>query len=229
MEERLVRRQAVALIGRRDRRVSLVAAPSSESVEALAALMTRRRQLLAMLVSEKVRLPVTASDDTRQRIDAHITWLEREMELVAQELQLTVQQCPVLRRKHEILRSVPGVGEQTALVLLAHLPELGEVNRKQIAALAGLAPFDRDDDGSNGRRIWGGRARIRAALYMAAMVASRPNIRNPVIGDFYRRLLAADKPRKLALTACMRKLLVVLNTMIKDGSPWDDSTAEPRP
>ena len=203
----------------------MVAAPSTEPEKALGALLTRRRQVLAMLVSEKVRLPVTVSSDTRQRIEVHIAWLEQEMELVARELQWTVQQSPLLRRKNEILRSVPGVGEQTALVFLAHLPELGELNRKQIAALVGVAPFDRDSEKSNGKRvIWGGRARIRAALYMAAMVASRPNIRNPAIGGFYRRLLAADKPRKLALAACMRKLLVVLNTMVKRDEPWDDPT-----
>ena len=200
----------------------MAAAPSTEPQKALGALLTRRRQVLAMLVSEKVRLPVTVSSETRRRIEVHITWLEQEMEMVARELQWTVQQDPVLRRKNDLLRSVPGVGEQTALVLLAHLPELGELNRKQIAALVGLAPFDRNGGESNGRRIWGGRARIRAALYMAAMVASRSNSGNLAVGRFYQRLLAADKPKKLALAACMRKLLVTLNTMVKRDERWDN-------
>ena len=205
----------------------MAAAPHSQPDKALAALLTRRRQVLAMLVSEKARLADTAAVDTRSRIEAHIAWLEREMEVVAAELQLAVEQDPTLRRKNELLRSAPGVGQQTALVLLAHLPELGQLNRKQIAALVGLAPFDRDGDGSTGRRIWGGRARVRAALYMAAMVASRPNIRNPAIGDFYRRLLAAGKPKKLALAACMRKLLVTLNTMLKRRELWANTVQPP--
>ena len=190
----------------------------------LSVLLARRRQVLAMLVSEGNRLGVTASGDTRKRIEMHISWLEQEMELLAEELQGAVREDPELRRKDEILRSVPGVGMQTSLVLLADLPELGELNRKQIAALVGLAPFDREGEESNGRRIWGGRARVRAALYMGAMVATRSNARNPVIRDFYQRLLAADKPKKLALAACMRKLLVILNTMVKRDEPWSDAS-----
>ena len=120
--------------------------------------------------------------------------------------------------KDDILRSVPGVGEQLSLALLSQLPELGTLNRRQVAALVGVAPFNRDSGTLRGKRqIWGGRARLRAVLYMAAMVASRFN---PVIRDFHQRLLAAGKPKKLALTACMRKLLVILNSMLKRRSPW---------
>ena len=122
------------------------------------------------------------------------------------------------REKDDILRSVPGVGEQLSLALLSQLPELGTLSRRQIAALVGVAPFNHDSGMMRGKRqIWGGRARLRAVLYMGAMVASRFN---PVIRDFYQRLLAAGKPKKVALTACMRKLLVILNSMLKRRSHW---------
>ncbi len=122
------------------------------------------------------------------------------------------------REKDDILRSVPGVGELLSLALLAQLPELGTLDRRQVAALVGVAPFNRDSGTLRGkRRVWGGRARIRAVLYMGALVASRFN---PVIRDFYQRLLAAGKPKKVALTACMRKLVVILNSMLKWRSPW---------
>ena len=126
------------------------------------------------------------------------------------------------REKDELLRSVPGVGNQVSMTLLADLPELGSIGRKQIAALVGVAPFSRDSGRHRGRRTtWGGRARVRAVLYMGALVAAR---RNPVIRQFYQRLLAAGKPKKLALTACMRKLLIMLNSMAKTGKHWDPIT-----
>ena len=129
-----------------------------------------------------------------------------------------MRSSPEWREKDDILRSVPGVGEQLSLALLSQLPELGTLNRRQVAALVGVAPFNRDSGTLRGKRqIWGGRARLRAVLYMGAMVASRFN---PVIRDFYQRLLAAGKPKKVALTACMRKLLVILNSMLKSRSPW---------
>ena len=124
--------------------------------------------------------------------------------------------------KDDLLRTVPGVGEQLSLTLLAYLPELGTLDRRQIAALVGVAPFNRDSGALRGRRaVWGGRARVRAALYMGALTASRFN---PVIRDFYQRLLACGKPKKAALVACMRKLLVILNSMLKHRSPWRDVT-----
>ena len=131
--------------------------------------------------------------------------------------------CPVWRGKDELLRSVPGVGPQVSMALLADLPELGTLSRKTIAALVGVAPFSRDSGRYRGKRtIWGGRARVRSVLYMGALVAARCN---PVIREFYQRLLAAGKPKKLALTACMRKLLTVLNSMAKTGRAWNPTVA----
>ena len=126
------------------------------------------------------------------------------------------------REKDDLLRTVPGVGEQLSLTLLANLPELGTLNRRQIAALVGVAPYNRDSGTLRGKRaVWGGRSRVRAVLYMGALVASR---HNPAIRDFYQRLLATGKPKKVALVACMRKLLVILNAMLKHGSLWCDIT-----
>ncbi len=126
--------------------------------------------------------------------------------------------CPVWREKDDLLRTVPGVGEQLSLTLLAHLPELGTLNRREIAALVGVAPFNRDSGTLRGKRaVWGGRSRVRGALYMGTLSATRCN---PVIRDFYQRLLAAGKPKKVALVACMRKMLVILNAMVKTGQPW---------
>ena len=136
-------------------------------------------------------------------------------------LRQTLRRSPVWREKDDLLRTVPGVGEQVSLTLLAYLPELGTLDRRQIAALVGVAPFNGDSGTRRGKRsVWGGRARVRATLYMAAMVASR---HNPVIRDFYQKLLAAGKPKRVALVACMRKLLVILNSMLKHGCPWRDT------
>ena len=176
---------------------------------------------MTMLVSEKNRLSAATTVAVRPRIEAHIAWLERELDDLDEGLRQTLRQSPVWREKDDLLRTVPGVGEQVSLSLLAYLPELG-THRRQIAALVGVAPFNRDSGTLRGKRtVWGGRARIRAALYMGALVASRFN---PVIRDFYQRLLAAGKPKKLALTACMRKLLIILNSMLKHRSPWCDLT-----
>ena len=189
--------------------------------QALNALAARRHQVMIMLVSEKNRLS-SATIAVRPRIEAHIAWLERELDDLDEGLRQTLRQSPVWREKEDLLRTVPGVGEQLSLTLLAYLPELGTLDRRKIAALVGVAPFNRDSGTLRGKRtVWGGRARIRAVLYMGALVASR---HNPVIRDFYQRLLAAGKPKKLALIACMRKLLVILNSMLKHGSPWRDLT-----
>ena len=129
------------------------------------------------------------------------------------------------QEKDNLLRSVPGVGEQLSVTLLAHLPELGALDRKRIAALVGVAPINRDSGKMRGKRsIWGGRARVRAVLYMAALVGSRYN---PVLRDLYQRLLTAGKPKKVALTACMRKLLTILNAMVKSGQPWRSPVITP--
>ena len=183
----------------------------------LNSLTTRPNQLVAMLVSEKNRLG-RASYSVRPSIQSHITWLEQELSDLDNDLREALRRSPVWREKDDLLRSVPGVGEQLSLSLLAYLPELGTLNRKQIAALVGVAPFNRDSGPRRGKRsVWGGRIRVRATLYMAALSASRYN---PVLRVFYQRLLAAGKPKKVALTACMRKLLTILNAMIKSGQHW---------
>ena len=194
--------------------------PDAQTQE-LAALTTRRNQVMTMLVAEKNRLG-PAADGVRPGIQAHITWLEQELRDLDQGLRQTIRRSPLWRERDDLLRSVPGVGEQLSLTLLAHLPELGVLGRKQIAALVGVAPVNRDSGRMRGHRsVWGGRARVRAALYMGALVASR---HNPVIRDLYQRLLAAGKPKKVALTACMRKLLTILNAMVKNAQRWNPST-----
>ena len=183
----------------------------------LDALVTRRRQLLEMLVAERNRLE-HAIVPVRQSLRQHIRWLERRVADVDRDLDATIQGSPLWRAKENLLRSVPGVGPVLSRTLLADLPELGQLNRRQIAALVGVAPLARDSGTLKGKRlVWGGRAPVRAALYMGALVASRCN---PIICTFYRRLLAAGKPKKLALTACMRKLLTILNAMMRTDTPW---------
>ena len=186
--------------------------------QVLNSLTARRHQVMTMLLSEKNRLSATTTVAVRPRIEAHIEWLQRELDDLDKGLRETLRQSPVWREKDDLLRTVPGVGKQLSLTLLAYLPELGTLDRRQVAALVGVAPFNRDSGTLRGRRtVWGGRARIRAVLYMGALTASRYN---PVIRDFYQRLVAAGKPKKLALTACMRKLLVTLNSVLKHRSPW---------
>jgi transposase len=190
--------------------------PDAEA-RALAALLTRRRQLVEMLTAEKNRL-LSASSPIRKRVRTHIVWLERELEHTNTDLAEAIRQSPVWREKDELLQSVPGVGPVVTSTLLASLPELGMLTNKQIAALVGVAPLNRDSGTLRGRRtVWGGRAQVRAVLYMGALVAARFN---PVIRAFYQRLCRAGKAKKVALTACMRKLLVILNTMIKHRTPW---------
>jgi transposase len=193
------------------------------TTQALAALITRRRQLLEMLGAERQRLaqapptgPVTRS------LRTHIRWLERRLADVDDDLGQAIQTSPVWRVHEDLLRTVPGIGRTTARTLLAELPELGRLDRRAIAALVGVAPFNCDSGQHRGqRRIAGGRASVRASLYMAALVASR---RNPTLTAFYRRLRAHGKPAKVALVAVMRKLLTILNAMIKHHTPWDPCT-----
>ena len=187
--------------------------------QVLSSLVARRQQVMTMLVAERNRLS-SATMAVRPSIEAHIAWLKQQLDDLDQGLRQTLRQSPVWREKDDLLRSVPGIGNQISLTLLAYLPELGTLNRRQIAALVGVAPFNRDSGTLRGKRtVWGGRARVRTALYMGALVASRFN---PVIRDFYQRLLSAGKPKKLALTACMRKLLIILNSMLKYGSSWNN-------
>lgn len=190
---------------------------SDEQSRLLKALIVRRRQIIEMCVSEKNRLRL-CNKATREGIINHITWLEESQEKLDEELAQAIQASPIWREKDKLLKSVPGIGKITSCVLLASLPELGTLNRKCIAALAGVAPFNRDSGTMQGRRtIWGGRAHVRCALYMAALSASRTN---PVIKVFYDRLIKAGKTPKVALTACMRKLLVIINSMIHYSTSW---------
>ena len=192
--------------------------------QALGVVLARRWQVMGILVAEKNRLS-RAAPEVRPSIEAHIGWLKRELDDLDTDLRQRIKRSPVWREKDDLLRSVPGVGPQVSLTLLAYLPELGTLNRKQIAALVGVAPFNRDSGPYRGKRsVWGGRATVRSTLYMGALVASRFN---PVLRDFYQRLLEAGKPKKVALTACARKLLTILNTMARTGSHWDPATLRP--
>lgn len=192
-----------------------------DDTQALVAVLARRKQVMEILVAEKNRLG-RAATEVRPRIEAHIAWLKQELDELDTDLRQRIQHSPAWREKDDLLRSVPGVGPQVSLTLLAYLPELGTLNRKQIAALVGVAPFNRDSGPYRGKRsVWGGRATVRSTLYMGALVASR---RNPVLRDFYQRLLEAGKPKKVAFTACARKLLTILNTMAKTGVHWDPAT-----
>jgi transposase len=190
--------------------------PDVETQE-LAALVTRRRQLIEMLTAEKNRV-ASARVVIRKQLHAHITWLERALDQADTDLAEAIRQSPVWREKEDLLRSVPGIGPVLTTTLLANLPELGTLTHKQIAALVGVAPLNRDSGTLRGKRtVWGGRAQVRAALYMAAIVAARFN---PVIRGFYQRLCAAGKAKKVALVACMRKLLTIVNAMLKHRTPW---------
>ena len=187
------------------------------ATQALAALVARRRQLLEMLVAEQNRI-ATAPPAIRTDIEAHIVWLRQRLSGVDRELATTLRKSPLWRAQEDLLRSVPGIGPVTSVTLLAQLPELGKLDRKQIAALVGVAPLNRDSGAWRGKRtVWGGRATVRSALYMAALVGIR---HNPVLRAFYNRLVAAGKPKKVALTACMRKLLVICNALLKHQTPW---------
>jgi transposase len=183
----------------------------------LAILVARRRQLLEMRVAEQNRSR-RVPPHIRAQIREHVTWLNRCLADLDQELGKRVRSSPVWRERVDLLRSTPGVGPVLSATVLADLPELGSLSHKQIAALVGLAPLNQDSGKKRGQRVvWGGRASVRGALYMATLVATR---RNPVIRAFYQRLLAVHKPKKLALTACMHKLLTILNAMVRRQTPW---------
>ncbi len=190
---------------------------SDEQTQELEAIMTRRRQLIDMLTAEKNHLHV-ARKPVREAIKSHIDYLTNELAQIDSELQVRIEKSPVQRDKYSLLRSVPGVGPNLSATLLVDLPELGNLNRRQIAALAGVAPINHDSGVKRGKRsIWGGRPQVRAMLYMSALVAAR---HNPVIRQYYVRLCAAGKAKKVALVACMRKLLTILNSMLKYNVPW---------
>jgi transposase len=188
-----------------------------EEAQTLQAILARRRQLSAMLVAETNRAQM-APEALAKRIRAHVRWLEKELSRTDRDLDEAIEASATFKENEALLRSVPGVGAVLARTLLAELPELGTITHKRLCALVGVAPFNNDSGKRKGKReVWGGRAPVRAALYMGALVATR---HNPLIARFYERLLAAGKPKKVALVACMRKLLSILNAMIRDGTPW---------
>lgn len=195
-----------------------------EATQELSALLSRRRQVLQMLTAERQRLSC-APQTTAERITEHIAWLEQELADLDDDLNHRIDQSDQWQAQADRLQSTPGVGPVTTYTLLAELPELGQLNRKQIAALVGLAPLNNDSGHQRGHRtIWGGRAAVRTSLYMATLSAVR---HNPVIKRFYERLLQAGKPKKVALTAAMRKLLTILNAMIKSNSYWNPPSSVP--
>jgi transposase len=191
---------------------------ADEQSQELQTLLTRRRQIVEMITAEKNRLFTTDLSATRRRIKEHIEYLQKELNINDYDLDQSIKQTPIWLEKVDLLESAPGVGRITATTLVALLPELGTLGRKQIASLVGVAPFNRDSGTLRGRRtVWGGRATVRAVLYMAALTSTRWN---PAIRALYRRLKAAGKPSKVALVACMRKLLTILNAMLRTRAPW---------
>ena len=192
-----------------------------EEAQALQALLLRRQQLVTMRGQESQRLE-HAQSVMRKNIKKHIDWLDQEIDKLDIDLTTGLRKSPAWRAKDELLRSFKGVGRITSGTLLVALPELGRLDRRKIAALVGLAPFNRDSGAMRGRRsIYGGRARIRTLLYMAATTAIRCN---PVIRAFYERLKSRGKPHKVALVACMRKMLTILNAMVRESTPWTPET-----
>ncbi len=208
-------------------RPAVRALPDADTQE-LDALLTRRRQLLEMLQAERNRLGQVfgrGRQPVKKSLKTHIAFLERELRLADTDLLDMIRRSPAWRERDELVQSVPGVGRVLSFTLLADLPELGRLSRREIAKLVGVAPLSRDSGTHRGRRfVHGGRATVRAVLYMNALVATR---RNAVIRAFYQRLLSIGKPKKLALVACMRKLLTILNTMVRTQQHWcEDHTAD---
>lgn len=188
-----------------------------EQTQMLSALNARRKQIVDMLVAEKNRLH-RAPMPNRKNIKAHIRWLEKHLQDINKDIRRTIRKTPVWRNKDDILQSFKGIGPTSAATLLADLPELGSLGGKKIAALVGVAPFNCDSGRYRGRRrVWGGRSQVRRTLYMATLSATRSN---PVIRSFYKRLREAGKTHKVAMTACMRKILMILNAMIKNNTCW---------
>ena len=191
--------------------------PNKQARE-MKSLLTRRRQLIEMLTSERNRF-LQADEGVRPGIEIHINWLEEAISTINDTLDSQIRSSSAWMEKDHLLKSVPGIGKVVATTLLIELPELGQLNRRKIAALAGVAPLNRDSGTMQGKRtVWGGRAKLRAVLYMAALVATKYN---PVIATFYQRLLEAGKVKKAALVACMRKLLTIINAMMRTMTLWN--------
>jgi transposase len=184
----------------------------------LDALVGRRGQLIEMLTAEKNRRGSAATDTVREEIKKHIDWLEERIAELDEQLQAQLKTSSLWQAKDVILQSTPGIGPVVSFSMIADLPELGTLNRQQISKLVGVAPLNNDSGQQRGtRHIYGGRARVRSMLYMAAFSATRYN---PVIKEFYERLMAKQKPFKVVMTACMRKLLTIINVMVRDNTPW---------
>jgi transposase len=224
--------KAIGILAKTDRIDCLVLAQYGKSVnpeprplkdeqaQELTAMLGRRKQLVEMLTMEKNRID-KATNGVLEYIHAHIFWLESQLQEVDKDLHDSIKNSPVWREKDKIIRSVPGAGPVLSVTLISELPELGILNRRQIAALVGVAPLNCDSGKHKGyRRVWGGRSLIRSILYMATLSAVRYN---PVIRSFYKRLIAAGKKAKVSLTACMRKLLTIINSMVRNGSFWDQN------
>ena len=222
--------KAIGILAKTDRIDRLVLAQCGKSIkpqprplkdeqaQELKAMLGRRKQLVEMLTMEKNRID-KATNIVLEYIHAHIFWLESQLQEVDKDLHNSIKNSPVWAEKDKIIRSIPGAGPVLSVTLISELPELGILNRRQIAALVGVAPFNCDSGKRKGyRRVWGGRALIRSILYMAALSAVRYN---PAIKAFYKRLVAAGKKPKVSLTACMRKLLTIINSMVRNGSLWD--------
>lgn len=189
---------------------------------ALRELMDRRREISDMITAEQNRLRRTTGPSVRRRIKAHVRWLDGELKRMEEETEEAMRSNQEWRSKEQLLVSVPGVGVVVARTVIAELPELGSLDRKQVASMVGVAPFNRDSGQMRGKRtVYGGRGQVRSALYMAALAASRFN---PGLKAFYERLLSAGKPKKVALTAVARKLVILLNTIARRQTPW---TPEP--
>lgn len=194
---------------------------SDEQAQQLQALVVRRRQIIEMMVSEKNRAYVSHKS-IQEQVRKHIEWLEKELEELENDIGESIRESPVWREKDKLLQSVPGIGPITSGVLLASLPELGLLDRKKIAALVGVAPFNRDSGNMRGKRTaFGGRSHVRSMLYMATLTATRYN---PVIKQFYDRLIQVGKATKVAIMACMRKLITIINAMIRYSEPWRINT-----
>jgi transposase len=196
-------------------------------LQALAELVNRRRQIQDMRVAEQNRLKRTVSEEVRQRIERHVAFLERELEDIDDELRRQVAKTPAWQADVDLYCTVPGIGPTLATSVVAQLPELGRLSGRKISKLVGIAPLADDSGKRQGkRRIWGGRRSVRRSLYLAALVAIRFN---PPVRDAYQRLVGLGKPKKVAIVACMRKIVVILNAMKRDGTPWTPDLAAARP
>lgn len=194
---------------------------ADEQTRILSELVARRRQLVEMMTAERNRRPRLSRKHLIKALDRHLAMLQKDLSEIERDIDTTIRGMPIWREREELMTSVPGVGPTLARTLLADVPELGTLDRKQIAALIGVAPLNWDSGTYRGRRTtWGGRSKVRAVLYMAALVASR---HNPTLKSFYQRLIRAGKAKKLALVAVMRKLLTILNAIVRDQTPWQNA------